>query len=437
MNARGVALLAVAAALAAPLACFVARAPFGGYACDTAHGCVDGQTCFRGACVAACTTVADCADGLACVEGACTDAAPDALDAGTGDAGSVDAGDVDGGDVDGGDVDGGDADGGSPADAGPDAGTLCYGDPPECFPAAIVVTVCPGEPCPPGATAPTLDDSIGWSLPPIPPLVVFLPAGTHDATVLALARDITIVGEDGAIIDGNDGFAVAVRSGGHVTIHNVDLVVNGNDAALDLEGSGSSAEVERATISGSGDQCIDTASGTTLLLRRSIVTSCGKGAVDLDGDGTIEHCVIADSGSIGGGANGSNFGGVYLRGAPERTAFRFNTLVGNHANDAPAVRCASPSFVVDSSISWDNLGSSSGEDDMVGCTVLYSDVEDLAAPDTTTISADPQLVDGGFHIAATSPAKDAARPDAGVDDDFDGDVRPIGPGYDIGADEAP
>mgnify|MGYP001557997322 CR=1 FL=1 len=145
MTARGVALLAVAAALAAPLACFVARAPFGGYACDTAHGCVDGQTCFRGACVAACTTVADCADGLACVEGACTDAAPDALDAGTGDAGSVDAGDVDGGDVDGGDVDGGDADGGSPADAGPDAGTLCYGDPPECFPAAIVVTVCPGE----------------------------------------------------------------------------------------------------------------------------------------------------------------------------------------------------------------------------------------------------------------------------------------------------
>ena len=54
------------------------------------------------------------------------------------------------------------------------------------------------------------------------------------------------------------------------------------------------------------------------------------------------------------------------------------------------------------------------------------------------IDVDPQLIDpinGDYHISPTSPAVDAGV-DIPVSDDMDGDPRPMGSGYDIGADEA-
>jgi parallel beta-helix repeat protein/predicted outer membrane repeat protein len=57
---------------------------------------------------------------------------------------------------------------------------------------------------------------------------------------------------------------------------------------------------------------------------------------------------------------------------------------------------------------------------------------------TVNLWADPAFVDpdmGDYHISTNSAAVDAGV-DSGVADDIDGDPRPIGPGYDIGADEA-
>jgi hypothetical protein len=50
----------------------------------------------------------------------------------------------------------------------------------------------------------------------------------------------------------------------------------------------------------------------------------------------------------------------------------------------------------------------------------------------------PQFVDAAshdYHIASTSPARDAV--DTGPAKDFEGDARPRGAKFDIGADEAP
>jgi len=55
----------------------------------------------------------------------------------------------------------------------------------------------------------------------------------------------------------------------------------------------------------------------------------------------------------------------------------------------------------------------------------------------SNIVQDPQFVDGmqnDFHLMASSPAIDAGTPVA-VTTDIDGDARPQGLGYDMGADE--
>jgi hypothetical protein len=52
-------------------------------------------------------------------------------------------------------------------------------------------------------------------------------------------------------------------------------------------------------------------------------------------------------------------------------------------------------------------------------------------------NADPRFVDeanGNYHLGAGSPARDAV--DSGPATDFEGDTRPQGPRFDIGADEA-
>jgi IPT/TIG domain-containing protein len=58
---------------------------------------------------------------------------------------------------------------------------------------------------------------------------------------------------------------------------------------------------------------------------------------------------------------------------------------------------------------------------------------------TVMIKSNPSDPPGNYHLLETSPAIDAgAASQAGVDapaDDFDGQARPIGPGFDIGADE--
>jgi hypothetical protein len=59
--------------------------------------------------------------------------------------------------------------------------------------------------------------------------------------------------------------------------------------------------------------------------------------------------------------------------------------------------------------------------------------------DNNLIDFDPEFVDranGDYHLTYTSPAIDAGDVDTGVTVDMDGDLRPMGAGYDIGADEA-
>jgi parallel beta-helix repeat protein/predicted outer membrane repeat protein len=70
--------------------------------------------------------------------------------------------------------------------------------------------------------------------------------------------------------------------------------------------------------------------------------------------------------------------------------------------------------------------------------VTYSNIEGSWTGDGN-IDADPRFVDpdsSDYHLSSESPCVDAGT-DAGVYDDFEGDPRPQGNGYDIGYDESP
>lgn len=71
-----------------------------------------------------------------------------------------------------------------------------------------------------------------------------------------------------------------------------------------------------------------------------------------------------------------------------------------------------------------------------GCTLISTIVGPTAVPGATNV--DPRFVDAAsrnYHLSAGSPARDMV--DTGPATDFEGDPRPMGPRFDIGADESP
>jgi hypothetical protein len=70
-----------------------------------------------------------------------------------------------------------------------------------------------------------------------------------------------------------------------------------------------------------------------------------------------------------------------------------------------------------------------------GVTVTYSNVMGGFSGDGN-IDANPQFATGGdWHLAENSPCIDTANPDVAPGTDLDGELRPVGNGYDMGADE--
>jgi len=132
-----------------------------------------------------------------------------------------------------------------------------------------------------------------------------------------------------------------------------------------------------------------------------------------------------------------------------------NTIIGNwavsHGGGIHGVGRAVP--IITNSIFWGN-NASIGQEIAVRAnssfTVSHSDVEGgqesvFVDPncvlhwDSSVFDTDPLILDPGnrdYHLSTESPCIDAGV-DAGVYNDFEGDLRPVGFGFDIGADESP
>jgi len=185
-------------------------------------------------------------------------------------------------------------------------------------------------------------------------------------------------------------------------------------------------------------------SGLLTLVNVKIVAKAGRFGIGMNSTshvklegGVLQGGVSAISDNNDGGnidvTNMMVFGttGTALDIANTTGAIRFSTIVG--APTAIAGLKCNLNFVVQSSIIWDLQ--SSAVPVTGACPISTSIVGPV--PIAGSMSADPKFVDAtnnDFHIAAGSPAIDLVP--AGPTVDFEGDPRPQGPRFDVGADEA-
>ncbi len=156
------------------------------------------------------------------------------------------------------------------------------------------------------------------------------------------------------------------------------------------------------------------------------------GITQVTADGLISNCIIYNNDSCRGG-------GIYLH--DSSPAITNCTITQNSTSLAGgAITCYYYSYPqIVNCISWNNYSQSEifiRSEYPSFATVTYSDIEGGWTGEGN-IDIDPRFVDPGkedFHLLFESPCIDTGC-DAGIYVDIDGDSRPLGNGFDMGADE--
>ncbi|MDH4231821.1 MAG: CSLREA domain-containing protein, partial [Nitrospirota bacterium] len=175
------------------------------------------------------------------------------------------------------------------------------------------------------------------------------------------------------------------------------------------------------------------------------------GGIYNSGTSNIINSVIsgnsADRSSVdGGGVAGSNYNLIN------------STVAGNYAARYGGGISAGSGVTIANSVLWGNTAGTSSPQINGTPTVSYSDVGQTGYPSGTNINADPRFVNlqqatsgypttaGNYHLCyasgvpdaactALSPCIDSASASNAPSDDIDRQPRPLGSGYEMGADE--
>jgi hypothetical protein len=228
-------------------------------------------------------------------------------------------------------------------------------------------------------------------------LEIALPTAVRDLKVVYASGTAISVDASSVVLERLDIQArVGVQATTPLTIRDVSVQTTGTGIGIRLA-TGAALTLDRVILSG-GLNGIVAANMTTVDMSNLLVFSTSGVAVDLStASGSISFVTITDSGT------GTGVAGLIC--------------------SAVAVR---------SSIVWTPSGTSIS----AGCTNLVSTI---AGPIGVggAMNVDPLFVSSAghdYHLGANSPARDQV--DAGPMFDFEGDPRPSGPRFDIGADEA-
>ncbi len=171
--------------------------------------------------------------------------------------------------------------------------------------------------------------------------------------------------------------------------------------------------------------------GAGPIVKRSIIsknTAKHGGGISCSFDGTIENCTISENLADDRG------GGIYAYTCgPTITNCTFS---GNTADRGGGIYCNTASPRVTNCILWEDSASSAPEiEEGYGSPLFTYCVVQGGWPGEGNIDADPLFIGGGnYHLRPQSPCIDAGT-DEGVYEDMDGQSRPWGAGFDLGADE--
>jgi len=243
---------------------------------------------------------------------------------------------------------------------------------------------------------------------------------TSDAALLTISvnatlRDLDLIGGGSVLrLDGTspivlerirvrDSIFVGIRVGAPVTMRDVRIEMAGTGISLVNSGR---LILDRGVIRGGVTAIESLGFGTSVEIANLMVFGTSDVALDLamSSGGTIESTTIADS--------------------------------GTDAGSGPrAFRCPPAGLTIRSSIIW-APGTITRPPIDNTCTLVSTIAGPVAVPGAT--NSDPRFVEpaaNDYHLSANSPARDAI--DTGPSIDFEGDPRPRGARFDIGADESP
>lgn len=238
-------------------------------------------------------------------------------------------------------------------------------------------------------------------------------------------QTISFFGSPGATFSG--GFQA---NGGTVGLY--DLALTGGGICLDVKGAAVTAE--HVNVHNCSNGGVSYASGS-LVLDGSVVTHCNGGGIAISaGNFVITNNFITDNGTTN-----STVGGVgILVGMIQPTSrLDFNTIASNNVrplgSDAGGVFCNSATFTgVGDVIVHNAVGGSTAvatANTGGGCVYTSSVIQ------VSDVLGFVSTAANDYHLTATSQLRDSPSVTTNLTTDVDGETRPYGAGYDLGADE--
>ena len=257
------------------------------------------------------------------------------------------------------------------------------------------------------------------------------PGTTASITFKQLGHDHVVEIDGGtALVEGvslNGGQTETVYTSGpmtNVTLFNVEVAGSSVGGIVSLAATLNIENLYLHTNMGGTEAALAMTSGHLTLKRSmmsSIFGSCVKlNAVKFDIENSYFTGCTGDALTVTG--NPTNM-----------MIYKFNTAAFNTAGVNSA-----PLLIMTSSIFAFNTDGATPNELAGQARANYSlFTDDAPLFGTGNVVGDPLFVNGGqdLHIQSTSPAEDNGDPNSTVTIDYDGDARPNGNGYDIGADE--